>query len=47
MRYSARSKNALTLANAKCIIRSTQPPRLLIMRNLGGFLLPIEGISAS
>jgi len=42
--YSIMKQNpTLTLPTGKCIIYSTQPPRLLTMRNLGGFLLPIGG----
>jgi hypothetical protein len=40
---SAKSIGFLTLLQGKRIIMATQPPRLLTMRNLGGFLLPVRG----
>lgn len=41
--YSVKGIGVLTLLQGKRIIISTQPPRLLTMRNLGGFLLPVGG----
>lgn len=38
----AKSIGFLTLLQGKRIIITTQPPRLLTMRNLGGFLLPVR-----